>query len=359
METGSDILFFWVARMQFLCHFLYPTASPAPFPHVLLHPLVRDGQGKKMSKSVGNVIDPLQVIEGTHPELAKAFGHTTAQSTAAAAGGNSCGSPTSAIGADGLRLALLLYMRHSTTHLNLDLKRVVKARQFGNKLWQAARFVLRAVEGTMGVGSPVLTPPFDDLRGEGHTLAEEWILTRLHAVVDNTIQHFQSHHVGRATHELHSFILDDFCDVFIEFSKHSLVGLGDELSPRVRRRQLAASRVLFTCLEAILRLLHPIMPFITEELWQQLRPYLDGSACRASFSPTLLAYPDQKDGRKEGVLESLMLMPYPEPTHFEAMGSMGTCGDPTVVEAQMRLVLSTISSVRSVKQTYGKHLVPA
>lgn len=364
METGSDILFFWVARMQFLCNFLHPTAGPVPFPHVLLHPLVRDGQGRKMSKSVGNVIDPLQLIEGTHPDLAKAFGHTAAQSTAAAA----TDSPATAIGADGLRLALLLYMRHSTTHLNLDLKRVVKARQFGNKLWQAARFVLRAVEGTMGEDSPRLVPPFDDLRGERHTLAEEWILTRLSIVVGTTAQHFQNHHVGRATQALHSFILDDFCDVFIEFSKQSLVGLGrgtDDIDPKIRRRQMAASRVLFTCLEAILRLLHPIMPFITEELWQQFRPYLDGSAGRLSF-PTLLAYPelpqDRRDRRKSD-MESLMLMPYPEPAHFEPIGltssNASTVRDASSIEAQMRLVLSTISSVRSVKQTYGKHLCTA
>eukprot|EP00808_Paulinella_micropora_P002187 g63786.t1 len=294
METGVDILFFWVARMQMLCHALYPS-HPVPFPKVLLHPLVRDAQGRKMSKSLGNVVDPLELIDGTHESL-------VASSSPKGGKGGKGGSPlpSAAIGADGLRLALLLYLQHSTSHLNLDLGRVIKARHLGNKVWQAARFVLNVVEQLPAKSEPANPQTAQGSSGlvqpAGLTIWERWVLARLLKTVGEVHQAFQDNQPGHAAAKLQSFFLEDFCDVFIEFSKEST-----GLSAPCARKQ-TATNILYTCMEAFLRMAHPILPFLSEELWQRLRGH---AACSLLQYPSSSAFP-----------HSIMVSCYPLVEHF-------------------------------------------
>ncbi len=253
LETGHDILFFWVARMMMLgLHFM----KDVPFRTVFLHAMVRDEKGEKMSKVKGNVIDPLDVIHGAPAEaLPPAIR-------------NKFPGGMPAFGADALRYTLASLTQQGRD-IKLSLERVNGYRAFANKLWNAARFVLL----NLGDFDSARTP----LEKGRLTLADRWILARLEHVteaVDSALTTFQ---FAEAASGLYQFAWHAFCDWYIELAKAPLQGSDS----RVRGTTQA---VLVHVLDQLFRLLHPFMPFLTEELWHRL-PGVSAEAflARAAF----------------------------------------------------------------------------
>ena len=253
LVTGFDILFFWVARMIMMgLRFM----GDVPFRDVVIHGLIRDEQGDKMSKTRGNVIDPLHVINGAAREDLLA-------------GAQTGGAPPSALesikrqypdgfprfGADALRFTLTA-LAGQGSDVKLSVKRIEGYRHFCNKIWNAFRF---------------LAPHLTDSDGEriilsdlALTLADQWILSRLNAVTRGVTEAFQGYRFNDAASLLYQFLWHEYCDWYLEIVKTRLAGPGEDAEKRAGRILLA--RVL----EQSLRLLHPIMPFITEEIWQRL-----------------------------------------------------------------------------------------
>ncbi|MBI5399039.1 valine--tRNA ligase [Candidatus Saganbacteria bacterium] len=227
LVTSYDIISFWVARMIMAgLHFM----KQEPFHTVYIHGLVKDIHGKKMSKSWGNVIDPLEVINKA--------------------------------GADALRFAFLSLIAGQGQDVKLSEDRITEARNFANKIWNASRFVL--------MNTPSSFLPL--IKGEnversetsgGETLADQWILARLNQTIADVSRNIETYEFGQAAHQLYDFIWGDFCDWYIEMSKSDLYS--DD-----KKRKEQAIKVLIYVLEKTLRLLHPFMPFITEEIWQTL-----------------------------------------------------------------------------------------
>lgn len=261
LETGHDILFFWVARMVFMGQKL---TGKLPFHTIYLHSMVRDKYGRKMSKSLGNVIDPLEIIHGctldalvekvkvgnlSVKEIEKA---TKAQIADFPDGIPECG-------ADALRFGLLSYTSQGRD-INLDIHRLVGYRQFCNKLWNATKFAMShlgtSFEATDNMEMNVLDNPVVHIR-------DQFILHRLNQAIIKTNEAFENYNFGDATTAIHHFWLYDLCDVYLETLKPII--RGDD-----KAAILTAQQTLFICLETGLRLLHPVMPFITEELWQRL-----------------------------------------------------------------------------------------
>ncbi|CAN5745901.1 valine--tRNA ligase [soil metagenome] len=224
METGYDIIFFWVARMMMLGEWL---TDQAPFHTAYLHGMVRDPYGAKMSKTRGNVVDPLSVTEE--------------------------------IGADALRFALL-HGSAAGADQKLGPSRLEGARNFANKLWNAARFVVNARPAEIDAAAP-LAPPEPGHLGP----AEHWILDRCRATVESVDRAFDEFQFGEAARVLHDAIWSEYCDWYLELAKNTL-GAGD--GPPERR--IAAWRTLSWVLDRYLRLLHPLMPHLTEEIWARL-----------------------------------------------------------------------------------------
>ena len=229
LVTSFDILFFWVARMIMMgLRFM----GDVPFRDVYIHALVRDQEGQKMSKSKGNVIDPLEVMGRYGTD---AFRFTLAS--------------LAAMGRD----------------IKLAEERIVGYQNFVNKLWNAARFVLM----NLGDGARAERSSLGALRGEKLNLADQWILSRLHSTIEESRKAIDSYRFNEYAHHLYQFTWHEFCDWYIEMSKLSLNGsLGDD--PR------KTQRVLSVVLENILLLLHPLMPFVTEEIWQVLSEEREG-----------------------------------------------------------------------------------
>ncbi len=228
METGYDILFFWVARM-IMQGLLF--TNDLPFHTVYLHGLVRDGQGRKMSKTFDNVIDPIEVMDE--------------------------------FGADALRFTLLTGSTPGND-MNLSVDRVRANRNFANKIWNATRFVLGNLpEDFQPAGAP------DPARLD---LPDRWLLHRLNEVIESATRLFDAYQFGEAGRQAYDFLWGDFADWYIEACKPRLVGAG---SPRPDAN--IARQTLVHVLDQTLRLLHPFIPFVTEELWQHL-PHPDGEA---------------------------------------------------------------------------------
>ncbi|MDO3376704.1 valine--tRNA ligase [Geoalkalibacter halelectricus] len=219
LVTGFDILFFWVARMLMMgLKFM----DEVPFREVYIHALVRDAQGQKMSKSKGNVIDPLGVIDE--------------------------------YGADAFRFTLAAFAAMGRD-IKLAPERIAGYKAFANKLWNAARFALMNLEG--------FDPAGIDLEREELSLADQWILVRLADTARATNKALAEYKFNEAANTLYAFTWHAFCDWYIELGKEDLYGEDAGRKARVQA-------VLFTVLEQLLRLLHPVMPFITEEIWQSL-----------------------------------------------------------------------------------------
>lgn len=230
LVTGYDIIFFWVARMIFQA---LEFTGDRPFKDVLIHGLVRDSQGRKMSKSLGNGVDPMEVIDK--------------------------------YGADALRF--FLATGSSPGHdLRFYWEKVEAAWNFANKIWNASRFALMNMDG--------FTYDQIDLSGE-KSIADKWILTRLQETIEDVTRLINEYEFGEVGRILYNFIWDDFCDWYIEMAKLPLTSGTEE-------EKLTTRSVLAYVLDQTLRLLHPIMPFITEEIWQHL-PHEGESIAIASW----------------------------------------------------------------------------
>jgi valyl-tRNA synthetase len=257
LETGFDILFFWVARMMmFGCHFM----GEAPFRHIFLHSMVRDSQGRKMSKSLGNAIDPLDVINGITLDdlLAKTKTYPVPEKLLPSVLKGleqeyKEGIPAS--GADGLRFSLAA-LSGQGRDVKLSIPRVAGYRAFLNKIWNATRFALM---GLGGAKPRPLAEVKDDL-----SLADRWILSRLQAASERVENGIANYRFDEASNGVYQFFWNEFCDWYIELVKESL----DESAAGASRE--AARSVLIEVLDASMRMLHPICPFQSEEIWQRL-----------------------------------------------------------------------------------------
>ncbi|KAH9253633.1 valine-tRNA ligase [Batrachochytrium salamandrivorans] len=245
METGSDILFFWVARMAMLSVEL---GQVLPFGHVHLHALVRDGKGRKMSKSLGNVIDPMDVIQGVSfqdlcGEIERGNLTKREQATALLETKQNFPKGIASFGSDALRLALASYAGSQT--ITFDLASVVSARLFCNKLWQAGRFVAHKLE----------TAPEAVVSKSTTSLADQWIVQRLCKAQEVCHKAYGSLDCDLASTTARKFVLEDLCDVYIECNK---------LHPN--------NALLVQVFQSSLVLLNPVMPNITNDLWQAFFP---------------------------------------------------------------------------------------
>lgn len=268
LETGHDILFFWVARMVMLGLTL---TGQLPFKKIFLHAMVRDAHGRKMSKSLGNVIDPLDVIHGISLEgLMKKLeqGNLDKNEIERARAGMMSDFPKGIdeCGADALRFSLVAYTAQ-TEKINLDIQRVVGYRHWCNKLWNAIRFAMM----NLGKGFS----PSESLDISSFPFSCKWILSVLNKAIAKTNTCLASYDLSGATAAVHSWWLYQLCDVFIEVSKPALNGESCDV-------KVATQETLWICLDNGLRLLHPFMPFVTEELWQRL-PRRPGSMTKPSI----------------------------------------------------------------------------
>jgi valyl-tRNA synthetase len=285
METGYDILFFWVARMIM---FGLEFTGEIPFSQVYLHGIIRDGQGRKMSKSYDNIIDPLTVMDE--------------------------------YGTDALRFTMLVGSTPGKD-MNASIKQVEPNRNFVNKIWNASRLVITSLEKVKA--GPVSPPEW--------TLADSWVWARVQQLVRDVERLFQSFQYGEAGRQIYDFFWSEYADWYLEISKLQLKEGGD--------RAYYTASTLVRVLDLCLRMLHPFIPFVTEELWDRLRSTLSATPLSA------LA----KDWP-----EALIIAPFPEPRTSE--GWEGDCiSDFTLIQEAIR----AIRNIRAEKGVKPGKLIPA
>ena len=315
LETGLDILFFWVARMVMMGLEL---TDQLPFHTVYLHAMVRDKEGRKMSKSLGNVIDPLEVINGcTLEHLLKKLeaGNLPAKEVEKSKADQRKDFPDGIpeCGSDALRFGLLAYTVQGRD-VNLDLNVVVGYRNFCNKLWNATRFAIQFVSDFNP--TPTL---LDDLMASGKmAIRDKFIISRLMNTCDTVNTCLKEYKFGDAQRASYAFWMEDLCNVYLELIKPVVYDKSEENA----NSRWAAQASLWVSIEAGLRLLHPMIPFVTEELWQRL----PGRGTLGDDEP-----------------ESIMIAPYPE------------CNESyknTELEGSMEKTMTIVKACRSLRASY-------
>ncbi|NCT70680.1 MAG: valine--tRNA ligase, partial [Xanthomonadaceae bacterium] len=293
LVTGFDIIFFWVARMVMATdHF----TGKVPFRDVYMTGLIRDKDGQKMSKSKGNVLDPLDIIDGIsledlvakrtgglmQPKMAEKIEKATRKEF-----------PDGIVphGADALRFTIAALATHGRD-IKFDMGRAEGYKNFCNKLWNATRFVLMNTDGFTASGAP-----------QPKTDAERWILSRLAKVTAEAGTQFAAYRFDLLSQALYEFAWNEFCDWFVELAKPALNGDDKEAADSTRH-------TLLYVLESLLRLLHPLTPFVTEELWQQVAPKLgiDGGTVSLRPYPVAGDFAGQDYAQAEADVEWLKTM---------------------------------------------------
>ena len=316
LVTGFDIIFFWVARMIM---FTKPFTQKQPFHEVYVTGLVRDSHGQKMSKSKGNIIDPLDLIDGIsidtliekrtknlmNPKQAQAIAKQTEKDYPD-------GFPV--FGTDALRFTFASLATHGRD-VRFDIKRIEGYRNFCNKLWNATRFVLMNIEGHEYELAESAAPRISHF-------ADLWIISQLETVIEAVTKALQTYRFDLAARAIYEFIWDEYCDWYVEMAKVVLQG-------EDKKTASATRYTLLHVLETMLRLTHPIMPFITESLWQIVAPLIGRKTC-----------------------DSIMIAPYPtsENNHFNPGAFAGI--------THLKELISSIRNLRGEMQLSPAQKVP-
>jgi valyl-tRNA synthetase len=306
LVTGFDIIFFWVARMVMMTKQI---TGQIPFKHVYVHGLIRDGEGQKMSKSKGNVLDPIDLIDGIglealiekrttglmNPKQAESIAKKTKKEFPEG---------IASFGTDALRFTFAS-LASPGRDIKFDLNRCDGYRNFCNKLWNATRFVLMNVEDhDLALEHQQNGPACGGNAPLEFSFADRWIVSQLQRVEKEVEQHFTDYRFDLVAQTIYKFIWDEFCDWYLEIAKVE-VQTGNDAQQRGARRTLVRT------LEAVLRLAHPLIPFITEELWQTVAPI---AGRKTHDSIMLAAYPRAEeyklDPASEAKVERLKALAY-------------------------------------------------